>query len=351
MLSKVCTQNNTSTGLIITIPWERKVSHFPCPPLFPHTISLIIYNKTPKQQKKTTLRLKYSQPHTDKPTCIWMPLLSLLFTHTLTRPTRSSATRSFMMPWISMFCSPPSRPAVNTSFSSTTMCTLTNSTPQLIIATCMEFLFLHQNMYINKRHHTVLYTYNIQSSNWLTIWCTLTNTLHNITRTVYRVPTHSPPLGVYTDKHHITNNNTIYGIPSPDLPTPKYFCQYSEQSMSVFSDFWPDILRMHHQSVKTKQCQRSILLLIIHLVKTVCELTSSTIQTHYTPTILVCLHLRKSFSIEDHRTLSPKTMHCVCCFSRCRRSLSWTVVAWSEFVSLISCILSPLCWFHAATCH
>ena len=27
-----------------------------------------------------------------------------------------------------------------------------------------------------------------------------------------------------------------------DLPTPKYFCQYSEQPVSVFSDFWVDFL-------------------------------------------------------------------------------------------------------------
>ena len=43
---------------------------------------------------------------------------------------------------------------------------------------------------------------------------------------------------------------------------------------------------------------------IIHLVRTVCELTSSIIQMHYTQSqmTLFCLHLRKSFSIEDSRT-------------------------------------------------
>ena len=72
---------------------------------------------------------------------------------------------------------------------------------------------------------------------------------------------------------------------------------------------------------------------------------------HYTWTTLFCLQLRKSFSIEDPTTLSPKTMHHVCCFRWSRRVLSWTVVVWSEFVSLVLCILPPLCRFHAATYH
>ena len=90
---------------------------------------------------------------------------------------------------------------------------------------------------------------------------------------------------------------------------------------------------------------------IIHLVRTACQLTSSTIQMHYTRTTLSCLRLRKSFSIEDHKTLSQKTMHHVCCFCWCRRILSWTVVVWLEFVSLVLCILSPLRRFRAVTCH
>ena len=53
---------------------------------------------------------------------------------------------------------------------------------------------------------------------------------------------------------------------------------------------------------------------ITHLVRTVCELTSSIIQTHYTQTTLFCLYLRKLFLIEDCKTFSPKTMHHVCCF-------------------------------------
>ena len=34
-----------------------------------------------------------------------------------------------------------------------------------------------------------------------------------------------------------------------------------------------------------------------------------------------------------------------CCLRWCRRILSWTVVLWSEFVSLVLCILPPLRWF------
>ena len=54
---------------------------------------------------------------------------------------------------------------------------------------------------------------------------------------------------------------------------------------------------------------------ITHLVRTVCELKFSNIQMHYTRTTLFCLHLRKSFSIEDSRTF---LMHRVCCFLWCR---------------------------------
>ena len=74
-------------------------------------------------------------------------------------------------------------------------------------------------------------------------------------------------------------------------------------------------------------------------------------QTHYTQTTLFCLHLRKSFLIEDCRILSPKIMHRVCCFRWCRRVLSCTFVVWSEFFCLVLCILPPLCWLCAATYH
>ena len=107
---------------------------------------------------------------------------------------------------------------------------------------------------------------------------------------------------------------------------------------------------MHHQSVKLNSVKGQFFS-IIHLVRTVCELTSSILQTRYTRTTLFCLHLQKSFSIKYHRTLSPKTMHRVCCFHWCWRVPSWTVVVWSENFSLVSCILPPLRRFRAATYH
>ena len=96
--------------------------------------------------------------------------------------------------------------------------------------------------------------------------------------------------------------------------------------MSVFSDFLPSFLfffsRMHHQSVKTKQCQ--IPFFFYSSCKNSVWTHISIIQMHYAQTTLFCLHLWKSFSIEDHRTFSPKAMHHVCCLSWCRCILSWT---------------------------
>ena len=145
--------------------------------------------------------------------------------------------------------------------------------------------------------------------------------------------------------------NSVHSHPHhTHLPTPQYFCLYSEQPMSIFSDFWPDFFA-DATPISQNEAVSKVNFSIIHLVRTVCQLTFSIIQTHYTRTTLFCLHLRKSFSTEDRRTLSQKTMHSVCCFHWCRRFLSWMVVVWSEFVSLVSCILRPLHRFHAATYH
>ena len=57
--------------------------------------------------------------------------------------------------------------------------------------------------------------------------------------------------------------------------------------------FLTGFLRMHPQSVKTLS---KVNFSITHLVRTVCELTSSIIQTQYTR-MTFCLHLQKSFSI------------------------------------------------------
>ena len=122
--------------------------------------------------------------------------------------------------------------------------------------------------------------------------------------------------------------------------------------MSVFSDFWPDFFA-DAQPISQNEAVSKVKFSSIHLVRTVCELTFSILQTHYTRTTLFCLqlHLRKTFSIKGHRTLSQKTMHCVCgsCWHWC--VLSWAVVVWSEFVSLISSILPPLRRFRTAIYH
>ena len=68
----------------------------------------------------------------------------------------------------------------------------------------------------------------------------------------------------------------------------------------IFKFLTSFFLQMHHQSVKTK-----VNFSITHLVRTVCQLTTSTKQTRYTWTTLFCIHLRNSFSIEHRRTLSP----------------------------------------------
>ena len=46
--------------------------------------------------------------------------------------------------------------------------------------------------------------------------------------------------------------------------------------------------------------------------------------------LILFTYLRKLFSIEEHRTLSPKTMHHVCCLRWCRHVLSWTSFVCSE---------------------
>ena len=120
--------------------------------------------------------------------------------------------------------------------------------------------------------------------------------------------------------------------------------------MSVFSVFLSDFFADAPLISQNKTVSKANFS-IIHLVRTVCQLASSIIQTHYTQMTLFCLHLPKSFSVEDRRTFSPKVMHRVCCFCWCRSVLSWTVVVWSEFVSLVSCILPPLHRFRAATNH
>ena len=140
-------------------------------------------------------------------------------------------------------------------------------------------------------------------------------------------------------------------------------------------------LRMHHQSIKTKKCQRTIFLSYIFL-RTVCELTFSIKQMHYKTGTLwhsdasilftsanvvldkghwdafILLTSAKVPSasakvVLDKRPykISSKAMHRVCCFHWCRHVISWTADVWSELVSLVSCILPPLPRFRAVTCY
>ena len=120
--------------------------------------------------------------------------------------------------------------------------------------------------------------------------------------------------------------------------------------MSVFSDFWPDFFA-DAPPISQNEAVSNVNFSIIHHVRTACEITSSTTQTHYTRTTLFCLHLWKLFLIKDRRTLSPKTMHRVCHLRWCWPILSCMLVVWLEFVSLVLCILPPLHWFRAATFH
>ena len=144
---------------------------------------------------------------------------------------------------------------------------------------------------------------------------------------------------IMSDKDEKRHQHVINTV--SDLPTPKHFCEYFKQPVCVFIDFWQLFffsLLMYHQSIRTKQC---------------CKLTFSIIQMHYKSGTLLtcgcliffCKHLQKSFSIKDCRTFSPKERHSVCCFYWCLHIFSWTVFVWWEHVSLVSCILPPLCWF------
>ena len=88
--------------------------------------------------------------------------------------------------------------------------------------------------------------------------------------------------------------------------TPNSLCPY----FRIFDR----IIVLMHPPISQNEAVSMVNFSIIRLVRAVCELAFSVIQAHYARTTLLCLHLRKSFSIEDRRTLSPKTMHRVSCF-------------------------------------
>ena len=111
-----------------------------------------------------------------------------------------------------------------------------------------------------------------------------------------------------------------------DLPTPKYFCQYSKQPTSYFQSFHLSssfsffflfvVVWMHDQSIKTEKSQRPIFLQLNWQEK--CENSHFLLYRHIiklahydTRTPLLCLYLLKLFWTKNRRTLSPKVMHSV----------------------------------------
>ena len=96
---------------------------------------------------------------------------------------------------------------------------------------------------------------------------------------------------------------------------------------------------------------------IIYLVRKVCELTFSFIQIHYKTGTLSCsdafiLSISAQVVLDQRmqNTFSKSNARCVL-LSLMPTGLSWMAVVWSELVSLVPCILSPLCQFRTATCH
>lgn len=87
-------------------------------------------------------------------TCNWTPFLSLLLMNSLIRPFFSSETRRVIMPSISMFWSPPSRPHVSEIFSSIRRCTLQPA----------------EGTKMTKRHFYYYYYYYYNATTTTTTW-------------------------------------------------------------------------------------------------------------------------------------------------------------------------------------
>ena len=92
---------------------------------------------------------------------------------------------------------------------------------------------------------------------------------------------------------------------------PAQTCLPQNTSVSTPNSLW--IFFADAPPINQNKTVSKVTFFIIHLVRTVCELTSSIIQTHYTRRTLFCLQLLKSFSSKDRRTCSPKAIHRVCC--------------------------------------
>ena len=136
----------------------------------------------------------------------------------------------------------------------------------------------------------------------------------------------------------------------PDLPTPKYFCPYAEQPMSVFSDFLLDFFA-DAPPISQNEAVPKVNYSIIHLVRTVCELTFSIIQMYYTLTtffVYICESHSQSKTAEHF--LQKQCTVCAA-LADAHASFLERVFVWSAFVSLVMSILPPLCRFCAATYH
>ena len=95
-----------------------------------------------------------------------------------------------------------------------------------------------------------------------------------------------------------------------DLPTPKYFCPYSEQTMSVFSDFWPYFFcggttnQSKQNSVKGQFFYHSA-------SKKQSELIFNLIQTHYTQMTILSTSLKVILDRRPQNTFSKNNAPCV----------------------------------------
>ena len=131
---------------------------------------------------------------------------------------------------------------------------------------------------------------------------------------------------LYADWFVPNRQPTRHHVAYTDLPTLKYFCQYSQQPVSVFSDCDRIVLlcvcvcvcvcgwttnQSNQKSVKGQffyhsSCKNSVWTPIFNLYRCTTKLA------HYdTRTLLFWLHLLKSFWIKGRRKFYPKAMHCV----------------------------------------
>ena len=97
-----------------------------------------------------------------------------------------------------------------------------------------------------------------------------------------------------------------------NLPTPKYFCQYSEQPMSVLSKFWQEFCGCNTDQSKQNGVKSKF------FYHSSCKNNVWTHIFNYTDALhsddFILFTSVKVVLIEDHRTLFPRIMHSVCCF-------------------------------------